>query len=153
MISIIIRSVHSYPEQSQRGLLQAIRCSEKDLKFISLTMDFLDFHHHKQNKTGIYNLELNEEIPFVNFSAGLHPKDITENWKSDFERIKEISLSKNCLALGECGLDGLIDIDEKLQTKCSKIILPGQKKLENLLSSIVSADFRKFSISKKQKCR
>lgn len=97
--------------------MQAIRCSEKDLKFISLTMDFLDFHHHKHNKIGIYNLDLNEKIPSGNFSAGLHPKDITENWKSDFERIKKISLSKNCLALGECGLDGLIDIDEKLQNE------------------------------------
>lgn len=80
-------------------------------------MDFLDFHHHKQKENGIYNLSLNEELPSGNFSVGLHPKDITENWKSDFEKIKEISLSKNCLAIGECGLDGLIDIDEKLQNE------------------------------------
>lgn len=80
-------------------------------------MDFLDFHHHKQNKSGIYNLNLNEEIPQHNFSVGLHPKDITENWKSDFEKIKEKSLSKNCFAIGECGLDGLVNIDENLQNE------------------------------------
>lgn len=80
-------------------------------------MDFLDFHHHKPNQTGIYNLNLDEGIPTEKFSIGLHPKDITENWKSDFKRIKEISLSENCLAIGECGLDGLISIDEKLQTE------------------------------------
>ena len=78
-------------------------------------MDFLDFHHHQYCKTGIYNLSLNEEIPVERFSVGLHPKDIAENWKSDFEKIKNISLSENCLAIGECGLDGLIQVDEKLQ--------------------------------------
>jgi TatD DNase family protein len=80
-------------------------------------MNFLDFHHHKQNKTGIYNLNLEEEIPQGNFSIGLHPKDITENWKSNFDRIKEISLSNNCVAIGECGLDGLISVDENLQNE------------------------------------
>ncbi|WP_312822530.1 TatD family hydrolase [Epilithonimonas sp.] len=80
-------------------------------------MDFLDFHHHKPNQIGIYNLNLEEEIPAGKFSIGLHPKDITEHWKSDFEKIKEISTSENCLAIGECGLDGLISIDEKLQSE------------------------------------
>ena len=78
-------------------------------------MDFLDFHHHKTGQTGIYNLNLNGEIPAGHFSIGIHPKDITENWKSNFEKIKTISLSQNCLAIGECGLDGLISIDESLQ--------------------------------------
>jgi len=83
-------------------------------------MDFLDFHHHKPNEIGIYNLNLNEEISVGKFSAGLHPKDITENWKSDFEKIKNISVSENCLAIGECGLDGLIQVDEKLQNDIFK---------------------------------
>lgn len=83
-------------------------------------MDFLDFHHHQLGKNGIYNLDLNEEIPVAKFSAGLHPKDITENWKSDFEKIKTISLSENCLAIGECGLDGLVNIDENLQNEIFK---------------------------------
>lgn len=80
-------------------------------------MEFLDFHHHKPDHTGIYNLNLNEELLHGKFSAGLHPKDITENWKKDFDSIKKISLSENCLAIGECGLDGLIDVDEKLQNE------------------------------------
>lgn len=83
-------------------------------------MDFLDFHHHQLSKTGIYNLNLNEEIPAGKFSAGLHPKDITENWKSDFEKIKTISMSENCLAIGECGLDGIISINENLQSEIFK---------------------------------
>lgn len=80
-------------------------------------MDFLDFHHHKQIKKGIYNLNHLEAIPDTMFSAGIHPKDITHNWKSDFEEIKKKTLDKNCIAVGECGLDGLITVDEKLQNE------------------------------------
>lgn len=78
-------------------------------------MSFFDFHHHKNYQNGIYNLNFSENIPEVYFSAGIHPKDIDENWKSNFQMIKKLSLNENCLAIGECGLDGLIDIDEKLQ--------------------------------------
>ncbi len=87
------------------------------VKYLSLVMDFLDFHHHQPHKSGVYNLNINEEIPGGNFSIGLHPKDITENWTSDFEKIKEISFANNCVAIGECGLDGLIDVNENLQNE------------------------------------
>lgn len=87
------------------------------VKYLSLAMDFLDFHHHQPHKSGVYNLNINEKIPRGNFSIGLHPKDITESWTSDFEKIKEISLANNCVAIGECGLDGLIDINENLQNE------------------------------------
>lgn len=60
-------------------------------------MDFLDFHHHKQNKTGIYNLELNEEIPFVNFSAGLHPKDIQKTGNPILKESKKFLFQKTVL--------------------------------------------------------
>ena len=80
-------------------------------------MDFLDFHHHKQIQQGIYNLNHQEAIADTMFSAGIHPKDITQNWKSDFEEIKKKTLDKNCIAVGECGLDGLITVDEKLQNE------------------------------------
>lgn len=80
-------------------------------------MDFLDFHHHKQIQQGIYNLNHQEAIPDTMFSAGIHPKDITQSWKSDFEEIKKKTSDKNCIAVGECGLDGLITVDEKLQNE------------------------------------
>ena len=91
--------------------------SKKNFICLSLTMDFLDFHHHQPGKNGIYNLILNEDIPNGKFSAGLHPKDITENWQSDFEKIKNTALHENCLAIGECGLDGLIGINEDIQNE------------------------------------
>ena len=85
---------------------------------VSLDMIFFDFHHHKSNNSyGIYNLDLGENFSEGNFSVGIHPKDIDENWQESLEKVKEISLQKNCLAIGECGLDALIGIDENLQKK------------------------------------
>ena len=79
-------------------------------------MNLFNFHHHNLgNFYGIYNLELGENVPESYFSVGIHPKDIDENWEKHFEAFKKISLQDNCLAIGECGLDALIDIDANLQ--------------------------------------
>lgn len=86
--------------------------------FVSLNMISFDFHHHSKEKNyGVYNLNLHESLSEKNFSIGIHPKDIDENWRENLDKVKEISLHPNCLAIGECGLDGLITIDEKLQQK------------------------------------
>lgn len=78
-------------------------------------MSFFDFHHHKRYHNGIYNLNFRDETPEHLFSTGIHPKDINAQWENDFQRVKAASLNPNCGAIGECGLDGLIDVDEKLQ--------------------------------------
>lgn len=79
-------------------------------------MILFDFHHHnRENTYGIYNLEPKEIVIEKKFSVGIHPKDIDENWEENFEKIKEISLLPNCVAIGECGLDGLISVNENLQ--------------------------------------
>ena len=81
-------------------------------------MEFFDFHHHDcTKKFGIYNLKLREVPPSTFFSAGIHPQDISPNFEEDFLWLKTISKSENCVAIGECGLDGLIDIDENLQNE------------------------------------
>lgn len=49
------------------------------------------------------------------FSVGIHPWDAyLQMWSSEFENILQ---NNNCLAIGECGLDKLIDIDLELQKK------------------------------------
>ena len=78
-------------------------------------MDFFDFHHHKKGNLGIYNLNLGEEIPHQYFSVGIHPKDIDEEWEAQINWIKKTARHSHCIAIGECGLDGLISIDENLQ--------------------------------------
>ena len=80
-------------------------------------MDLLDFHHHKHINQVLYNLNHREANPETKKTAGRQPKDNTQNWKSDIEEIKKKTLDKNCIAVGECGLDGLITVDEKLQNE------------------------------------
>ena len=79
-------------------------------------MEFFDFHHHDlHKKSGIYNLKFGEDLPQSKFSAGIHPDSITGNYEDHFLWLKEISKLENCLAIGECGLDSLISVEEKLQ--------------------------------------
>jgi TatD DNase family protein len=79
-------------------------------------MDFFDFHHHKKNiKNGIYNLDLGEIPPDFPYSIGIHPKDIDVNdIDSQFNWLQSNS-NENCFAIGECGLDSFVEIDQKIQ--------------------------------------
>lgn len=79
--------------------------------------NYFDVHHHERAKHGIYNLGLNENLSQNNFSVGLHPKDISEDFERDLEKIQEISKNLHCVAMGECGLDALVNVDEQLQEK------------------------------------
>lgn len=79
-------------------------------------MTYFDFHHHHiQRENGIYNLRFNETVPFGLFSAGIHPNDAGWNIPNQFDWLEEISKHKNCVAIGECGLDGLIDVNNSIQ--------------------------------------
>lgn len=79
-------------------------------------MNFFDFHHHNfEKECGIFNLKFNDELPESIFSAGIHPQSITIGVEDEFLWLKEISKLSNCAAIGECGLDGLVDVEEKLQ--------------------------------------
>ena len=79
-------------------------------------MNFFDFHHHNfEKECGIFNLKFNDELPESIFSAGIHPQSITIGVEDEFLWLKEISKLSNCVAIGECGLDGLVDVEEKLQ--------------------------------------
>lgn len=79
-----------------------------------------NFHHHFPENSGIYNLNLNGEKSLEKFSAGIHPKDINKNIEAALNWLNLIAVDENCVAIGECGLDGLIDINEELQKKVFK---------------------------------
>ena len=50
------------------------------------------------------------------FSVGLHPWYIKpENIAEDFAQLEELARQPNVLAIGECGLDRLIDLDMSIQ--------------------------------------
>ena len=79
-------------------------------------MNFFDFHHHQCTKTtGIYNLNIGELLPNSFFSAGIHPNLSAEAVEIEFEWLREVSQNKNCLAIGECGLDGFVESIEQRQ--------------------------------------
>ncbi len=79
-------------------------------------MNFFDFHHHNvQKHAGIYNLSVGESTPTGFFSTGIHPHVILEDTTEQFIWLKQTVAHQNCLAIGECGLDGLIKIKDSIQ--------------------------------------
>jgi len=79
-------------------------------------MNYFDFHHHKKNLPfGIYNMELTDEVPDSLYSVGIHPKDILYDKITDQLNWLLENISKNCFAIGECGLDSFVSIDQKIQ--------------------------------------
>jgi len=84
-------------------------------------MEFFDFHHHKKNTSkGIYNLEYGETPAGFPYSIGIHPQDIQfENVEYQFDWLKS-NITENCFAIGECGLDGLISTEQKIQEQVFK---------------------------------
>lgn len=84
-------------------------------------MKFINLHTHKfSSKEDIleivnqYPKEFDDSIP--NYSIGIHPWYIEKSrLEADLEIIDTKLKNKNCLALGECGLDKRIEIPFDLQ--------------------------------------
>ena len=77
-----------------------------------------NFHHHTiETENGIYNLSPGETLPNSFFSVGIHPADTGQDLEAKMEMIKKTSRNPLCLAIGECGLDALVNTDEKTQEK------------------------------------
>ena len=86
-------------------------------------MKFFNLHTHKATNSNSV-LELVNQYPWKfienipHFSIGIHPWYIDLNRiERDLEIIEQKLQTKNCLALGECGLDKRIEIDFDLQIK------------------------------------
>ncbi|MGI9650450.1 TatD family hydrolase [Chryseobacterium sp. RLHN22] len=79
-------------------------------------MTFFDFHHHKENKAnGIYNLDYEKIPPNYLYSIGIHPKDIQPKNIDDQLNWLKSNIKETCFAIGECGLDSFVEIDQKTQ--------------------------------------
>lgn len=84
-------------------------------------MEFFNFHTHQfTNQSTILELvnqypqEFDETIPV--YSVGIHPWHIKEDQIDAELKIVEDKLqNKNCLAVGECGLDKRIEVPLELQ--------------------------------------
>ena len=109
-------------------------------------MKFFNLHTHKfTNNTAILELvnqypwEFDEAIP--QYSIGIHPWHINENsLEFDLKIIEEKLQLKECLALGECGLDKRIEIPMSLQIEIfEKQIALAEKYQKPLVLHLVSA--------------
>ena len=107
---------------------------------------FINLHTHKSsNQNDVleivnqYPHEFDESI--LNYSIGIHPWYINESRaEADLKIIEEKLQSKNCLALGECGLDKRIEIPFETQIEIfEKQIELAQKYNKPLILHCVSA--------------
>lgn len=84
-------------------------------------MEYFNFHTHQfTNQSNVLELvnqypkDFDASIPF--YSIGIHPWYIDENRiDEDLKIIEEKLQTKNCLAIGECGLDKRIEVPFDLQ--------------------------------------
>lgn len=89
-------------------------------------MKYFNLHtHHFTNDAAIlelvnqYPMEFDALVSF--YSIGIHPWKIDENRvEAELTIIEEKLKNKNCLAIGECGLDKRIETNLELQTQVFK---------------------------------
>lgn len=119
-------------------------------------MKFINLHTHKfSNQENIleivnqYPCEFDEAIP--NYSIGIHPWKIqSSRAEADLEFIENKLSDKNCLALGECGLDKRIEISFELQKEVfEKQVLLSIKHQKPLILHCVGAFQEVIEIKKK----
>ena len=109
-------------------------------------MQFFNLHTHKSSNNPT-TLELVNQYPWEfdaaipNYSIGIHPWYINENrLESDLKIIEEKLQLKQCLALGECGLDKRIEIPMELQIAVfEKQIALAEKYQKPLVLHLVAA--------------
>jgi len=94
---------------------------------------FINIHTHKQiydAKVELVSLHPESSEKSKLYSYGLHPWHLRKDevaWQ--IEQLNRISGEKNCLAIGECGLDKVCGVDFNLQTE----VFEEQIKLANAI--------------------
>ena len=121
-------------------------------------MNYFNLHTHKAtNQTDVLELvnqypnTFDKTIPF--FSIGIHPWHIEENRvEADLEIIISQMQNKNCLAIGECGIDKRIEIDFDLQIAVfEKQLILAEKFKKPVIVHCVGAFQEVITIKKKLK--
>ena len=71
-------------------------------------MEFIDIHTHNKESNNLSSiLNSNEYIAGRRISIGIHPWDISGDWKELFATIRMNAYKENVCAIGECGIDKL----------------------------------------------
>ena len=109
-------------------------------------IDFFDFHHHHKSlngpRLGIYNLNLNDEPPEGYFSVGIHPYEIDKANPEIWDWLELVSRNDNCLAIGECGLDGRLMTSD---TKQEELFLKHIQLANRLNKPVIIHCVRRYS--------
>ncbi|MDP5106848.1 MAG: TatD family hydrolase [Polaribacter sp.] len=120
-------------------------------------MDFIDVHTHTfssdTNVFSIVNSYPNSLNFWQPFSIGIHPWFIkNDTFEEELLFVETKLQDKNCVALGECGLDKLIDVDFELQKAVFKMqILVSEKYKKPLIIHCVKAYQEIIEIKKQVK--
>lgn len=121
-------------------------------------MQFYNLHTHKftgnpsvLELVNQYPWEFNASIP--KYSIGIHPWYIDENrLENDLKVIEEKLQLKQCIALGECGLDKRIEVPVHLQIQVfEKQIALAEKYQKPLVLHLVAAFHELIEIKKRLK--
>ena len=121
-------------------------------------MDFFNCHTHRSTKelnvlelVNQYPQEFDDTIPF--YSIGIHPWYIVENRiDKDLKIIEEKLQTKNCLAIGECGLDKRVAILFELQMQAfEKQLALAEKYKKPVIIHCVAAFQEVIEIKKRMK--
>ncbi len=68
-------------------------------------------HQLKNNETAVFQFDIAAELPIDSFfSVGIHPEKAL-SWNNDLKtQLQELASDKQCLAIGEIGLDSRFDL-------------------------------------------
>lgn len=121
-------------------------------------MKWLNLHTHSQtNNPDIIEIvnqypdEFDDSAKY--FSIGVHPWRIDENrLESDLKFLESKLSDKNCLAIGECGLDKRIEISPELQLEVFELqLLLAEKYKKPVIVHCVAAYQEVIDIKKRMK--
>ena len=121
-------------------------------------MEFFNLHTHQfTNQSNVLELvnqypeKFNSEIPF--YSIGIHPWYIVEDKiDSDLKVITDKLQTKNCLAIGECGLDKRVEVSFELQVEVfEKQLILAEKYKKPVVIHCVAAFQEIIAIKRKLK--
>lgn len=80
-------------------------------------MDILDIHTHIDREGAIISICPSDFSPEKGkyYSVGIHPWQVSPNYRNDLQMLQEIATSPQVLAVGEAGIDKQISTDVILQ--------------------------------------
>lgn len=119
----------------------------------------INIHTHKYHhdvETEVFNMIIGKDsLPAGIFSCGIHPWYI-DQLKEQLSNLSATLKNKNCIGLGECGLDSIKGADSNLQIEAfeSQIILAKElnkpliihcvKKYEAVANALVSNNYKDY---------